>query len=349
MEHLGNYGVRCFFIISGFLITTLLLKELAATGTVSLTRFYIRRSLRIFPASYAYVALIGLAASAGWITLYSGDLLHAWSYTMNYQNIQVSVPHARANGWYLNHLWSLSVEEQFYLLWPATVCLLTARRALKVAGAVVIAGPLVRLLMAYLMSASPEDMITTALSRQFEAVSDALATGCVLAGAYNWLGTKVKYQAFLRSRYFILVAILGGIFPTLLFLKSAVVFWVLSQTILNITIALCVERCVRYPEGLIGAILNASPMTAVGALSYSLYLWQEPFLNRFQGSALCSFPTNLLLVVAAAMLSYHFVERPFLQLKAKLERKWSTPEPIRPHLSDQAVQPMPSGNSATSV
>jgi peptidoglycan/LPS O-acetylase OafA/YrhL len=192
-------------------------------------------------------------------------------------------------------------------------------------------------------------MITTALSRQFEAVSDALATGCVLAGAYNWLGTKVKYQAFLRSRYFILVAILGGIFPTLLFLKSAVVFWVLSQTILNITIALCVERCVRYPEGLIGAILNASPMTAVGALSYSLYLWQEPFLNRFQGSALCSFPTNLLLVVAAAMLSYHFVERPFLQLKAKLERKWSTPEPIRPHLSDQAVQPMPSGNSATSV
>jgi len=324
LDHLGNYGVRCFFIISGFLITTLLLKELDVAGSISLSAFYLRRCLRIFPASYAYVGLISLAAAGGLITLYPGDLLHAWTYTMNYQNIPVAIRHARANGWYLNHLWSLSVEEQFYLLWPAAIVLLTARRALKLAGGVIIAAPFIRMLMWYMMSSSPEDVVTTALSRQFEAVSDALATGCLLAGAYNWLGERTRYQAFLRSPYFMIVLVVGGVLPTLVFLKSPILFFVGSQTVLNITMALCLERCVRYPSGLVGAFLNASPVVGIGVLSYSLYLWQELFLNPFRrDSVLFAFPVNLLMVILAALLSYHAVERPFLRLKARLERRRS--------------------------
>lgn len=340
LDHLGNYGVRCFFIISGFLITTLLLKELAATGTVSLRRFYLRRVLRIFPASFTYIGLMALAAWLGWIVLYPGDLWHALTYTMNYQNIPVAIPHARANGWYLNHLWSLSVEEQFYMLWPAAVSLLLARRALKAAATVILIAPLIRLAMCYLMAGATEDILTTALSRQFEAVADALATGCLLAGAYNWLGARPRYQAFLRSPYFLLVMIAGLLFPTLVFLKSALVFWVISQTILNITIALCLERCVRYPEGITGAILNATPITAVGVLSYSLYLWQEPFLNQYSASPLCAFPLNLGLVILASVLSYFLVEKPFLRWKASLERRWAAPGSIPAPQLNQTPLPL---------
>ena len=322
-DHLGNYGVRCFFIISGFLITTLLLKELSATGTLSLKHFYIRRALRIFPASFTYIGLIALAAALGWISLYRGDLWHALTYTMNYQNIPVSIPRARANGWFLNHLWSLSVEEQFYLLWPATMCLLMTRRALKGAAAVIFIAPVVRLLMWYFMRSATEDVVTTALSRQFEAVSDALATGCLLAGLYNWLGAKARYQAFLRSPFFALAALAGILIPTIVFLKSAIVFWVISQSLLNFTIALCIERCVRYPEGIVGAILNAKPVTIIGVLSYSLYLWQEPFLNQYYAGSVYAFPLNLGLVLGASVASYYLVERPFLRLKSRLERRWA--------------------------
>jgi peptidoglycan/LPS O-acetylase OafA/YrhL len=177
--------------------------------------------------------------------------------------------------------------------------------------------------MWYMMSASSEDVITTALSRQFEAVSDALATGCVLAGTYNWLGTKPRYQAFIRSPYFLLVLIIGGLLPTLVFLKSQILFFVASQSILNITIALCIERCVRYPHGFVGAVLNATPVAAIGVLSYSLYLWQEPFLNIFRATPLTTFPMNLLLVICSASLSYYLVERPFLRLKDRFEGRSS--------------------------
>ena len=77
----GNLGVRVFFVISGFLITFLMLDEIEATGTVSLKLFYLRRTLRIFPASYAYILFVFLASRLGWPTLVPGDLFHAVTYT----------------------------------------------------------------------------------------------------------------------------------------------------------------------------------------------------------------------------------------------------------------------------
>ena len=112
VEHVGNYGVRIFFVISGFLITGLLLKELTKTGRISLKSFYIRRTLRIFPAFYVYVLTVVILAWAGILILLPGDLLHAVTYTMNYHMVR---------SWWLNHMWSLSVEEQFYLLWPTVL------------------------------------------------------------------------------------------------------------------------------------------------------------------------------------------------------------------------------------
>src|SRR5258708_2087737 len=130
----GNLGVKIFFEISGFLITTLLLKELAASGRVSFKGFYWRRVLRIFPAFYAYIAIICAISALGLIHLKPGDLFHAITFTMNYH-------HERA--WYLNHLWSLSVEEQFYIVWPALLCWAGARRSISILVGVMVAAPFI--------------------------------------------------------------------------------------------------------------------------------------------------------------------------------------------------------------
>jgi peptidoglycan/LPS O-acetylase OafA/YrhL len=328
LDHLGNYGVRVFFVISGFLITTLLLKEFASTNTISLRKFYLRRALRILPASWVYICMVCVAATAGIISLYPGDLLHAITYTMNYHNIPLAVLHGRANNWYLNHLWSLSVEEQFYLIWPVTVALFRPRWALSVAGTVILAGPIIRAAMWHSMLNLPLDVITTAVSRQFEAVSDALATGCVLAGVYNWLGARQQYQAFLRSAYSTVILLLVITAATLVYVKSIGIFWIASQSVINIALAMVVERFVRYPNGILGNLLNSRPFVFVGAISYSLYLWQEPFLNRYHDDPVTAFPLNLLMVIICSLLSYYWIELRFLKLKDRLEKKRPSQAPV---------------------
>ena len=77
LGHVGNLGVKVFFVISGYLITTLLLKEWAKTGRINLGSFYLRRTLRIFPAFYAYIALVLISAAGGWVVLSWADVLHA--------------------------------------------------------------------------------------------------------------------------------------------------------------------------------------------------------------------------------------------------------------------------------
>ena len=98
---LGNLGVRVFFVISGFLITLLLLHERAKTGRISLLRFFLRRALRILPAAFLYIGVILVLGAMGSIVLAPGDRLHALTYTVNYHHLR---------SWYVSHLWSLSVE-----------------------------------------------------------------------------------------------------------------------------------------------------------------------------------------------------------------------------------------------
>ena len=117
---LAETGVLIFFIISGFLITTLLLHELDNSGRINLLKFYFRRTLRIFPPYYFLIAVLLVLRFLGYISLSNYDVLHAFTYTSNY---------FYPEGWYLGHPWSLSVEEQFYLLWPAILLLSGKRKA----------------------------------------------------------------------------------------------------------------------------------------------------------------------------------------------------------------------------
>ena len=306
LHHLGNFGVKVFFVISGFLITTLLLKESEKPGGINLKRFYIRRIFRILPAFYAYFLIIVILAWMGYLDLKPGDAVHAATFTMNYH-------HDRS--WYLNHTWSLSVEEQFYLLWPPLMLFWGTRKALAVALATILLSPAAR---AYMLLVMPSNV--SALTREFQAVADALATGCLLAGAYNRLGESRLYLAFLKSPWFLLVPSLGLGVPLAFYKITPGLYYVVGQSIANVAIALCVDRSVRLPSDTFGRFINTRPLVFGGVLSYSLYLWQEPFLNPSSSYNAWGLSYKVPLAVIAAVASLYLVERPFLRLRAVFDR-----------------------------
>src|ERR1700728_1401265 len=134
----GHLGVSVFFVISGFLITSLLLKEWNATGTVGLKRFYVRRAFRIFPPFYLYLGIILVLVLAGVFHTSLRAFFFAAIYCTDY--------YLGPGSWFvgLQHIWSLSVEEQFYLLWPAALLLLGKRKAVYLAGFLILISPLLR-------------------------------------------------------------------------------------------------------------------------------------------------------------------------------------------------------------
>ncbi len=307
MFDLGNMGVRVFFVISGYLITGLLIREQELTGTISLPSFYFRRTMRIFPAYYTFLAFVALAAAGGWVVLGPHDMLHALTYTENYNN---------NHEWVIGHTWSLSVEEQFYLLWPAVLLLAGLRRGFRIAALFACAVPLIRTVMHYW---TPAWYPHTGYN--FELIGDAIATGCLLAGWRSQLWANPRYRRLLQSAWFWLV-------PAVVLAISAEndharLQGLFGITAMNVGVAICLDWAIRNADSAVGRVLNWAPFVFVGQMSYSLYLWQQPFLDRSSTAAFSRFPLNILLALIAALASYYLVERPCLRARKRIEVWWN--------------------------
>jgi peptidoglycan/LPS O-acetylase OafA/YrhL len=302
----GNLGVKVFFVISGYLITNLLLHELNKTSKIHIGKFYFRRTFRIFPPCYFMIAALILFGLMGWINLTPRDVLHAVTYTSNYYP---------ERSWHVGHTWSLGVEEQFYLLWPAVLVVLGRRKGFWAAASLIFICPIIRVFLWHFYK-------TAGIGFRFETVADAIATGCLLAGAHIWLGTQPLYNRILASKWFVAVPVTVLLFHTLY--GHPTIYYLISHTVMNIGIALCLHWCVTHHTGKVGRILNSSPLVFIGLISYSLYLWQQIFLNRGSMSAFTQFPLNIILVVAASLVSYFVVEQPFLRLRQRLEKSLFT-------------------------
>ena len=304
-EH-ASLGVQIFFVISGYLITTLILDEERNTGRISLKLFYARRSIRIFPPLYFFLLFLAIGLWTGMLELPKYNLLFAASYTMNF------VP-SRAGAWVTGHLWSLSAEEQFYLVWPAAIRFAGKARALILAAILAICSPLAALIV-YQMNHD--------LGLRFLGVlSDSIAWGCVLAGAMPWLRRQRLFCTALSARAGGLVVII------ILFIdhrNHPRIHFLVSETMLNLCVCYCIARYTEFPRTIGGCFLNNRAVVSVGRISYSLYLWQQLFLNMNGMSVLQTFPINIATTFCCATTSYRTVEQPLARLRKRLRPNAAT-------------------------
>jgi Predicted acyltransferases len=312
----GGLGVLAFFVLSGFLITWLLIGEEAATQTVSLSRFYLRRSFRIFPAFYVYFALILLLMMVRHHPIDVPQAVSAGLYVTNYYQALFGDPNTG-----LSHTWSLAVEEQFYLLWPLAFLLLrNNERRFKTLALLI---PLVwvyREALIYVFHVR-ESYIYEA----FDARADHLLIGCFLAISLRCGRFGRMWGAACASPSRILVTIallactvaLGHVVPMADYRDS--VEFVVEPVLVFILIGQLIAAPTR---GAVSAPFNWSGMRYLGRLSYSIYLYQQvltyPIMKRFEATPVLALAATVAVIVIVAACSYHLVERPFLRLRDRV-------------------------------
>jgi peptidoglycan/LPS O-acetylase OafA/YrhL len=310
----GFLGVQLFFVLSGFLITALMLRERERTGHVSRKGFYLRRALRILPAYAVYLAVVAVLPPMADTSLTPSDWFSALTYTVNFHSLPIPVA--------ISHVWSLSVEEHFYLLWPLVLAagsLAAARWAAL--GCMVFClgfrciGFLVR------PDAGPWLDLWT-VSRM-----DDIAVGCLLALATSSPQWRQRLDGLTARLPVLALAIAmlalsqilgtrsgGGriLSPTAFALACG-----MSNTINALSIAVLLWAAMTRPFGLHGWLLNCRFMAGIGAISYSLYLWHVLFCDPEPG-LVNAFPLNIVLMFGVAQLSYFLIEKRFLALKDRL-------------------------------
>lgn len=290
-----HFGVQIFFVISGFLITSLLLKEHETAGRISLKNFYLRRTFRIFPAALVYIAFATAARFLLHHPFPLKYLLAALTYTMCYTT---------SGPWVLAHLWSLSVEEQFYLLWPAGLVLAFGLRK-KTCWAVMVVAPLVRLVYA----AHGSKLIEYA----FPAVADSLAAGCLLA-LYQPVLKRLPGWVYTATAACVVCA--ATLLAAVYLPHRSPLVWGAVPLLVALAIHILVTRR--------DWILNNRAIVYVGTLSYALYLFQQPFITQSATTNRWSaFPLNLFLALGFALLAHYLVEQPMLRVGHRLSRKAS--------------------------
>jgi peptidoglycan/LPS O-acetylase OafA/YrhL len=282
----GPVGVRIFFVISGYLITTILEREHERTSSISLRNFYIRRAYRIFPAALFFM---GIVFAVYWRSLRWFEISAAFLYLANYLPFRP---------WVLAHLWSLSVEEQFYLLWPGVLKKWYQRRV-PILLCVMAFSPVYTAGLYYLKW---YDMVG---GDTLPTVADGLALGCLISVF------RRRWPKIPKSVAALLVAAMIAI-PLYKVTSAAGTLCVLFllKPILTAAIGGILIHVVQNPYW----ILNFAPVVWLGQISYSLYLWQQPFTHAAD-NPVPAWRYGIFGAFAMACVSYYLIERPVLRYR----------------------------------
>ena len=311
----GGLGVDIFFLISGFLITNLLIQEHEAYGKVSFKKFYKRRTLRIFPAYYALLFVYYLLQKTNYLHLSTMNWISDLTYTKQFfQDEAVET----------THLWSLSVEELFYLIWPFLYVRFFSKASIKYLACLVVSFAFLR----FQNYAYPKYHYSNTIF----STGDALLVGCFVAIYYDRLAAWVCNNSRVLLLAFLLLFVLAFTEPYVYHLvsmrqhtKNQIFLQYLVLPLLN---ALCgskglltnvlVAIILVYSINVRGywyRFLNAPITNYIGLLSYSLYLWQQIFITDRMRNLYLPLPTIILCIAVSAHMSYYLIEKPFLRLK----------------------------------
>ena len=315
-------GVRVFFGLSGFLITSRLLEEEQHLSRIDLPRFYWRRIFRILPAAYTYLALIGVLAIAGSVAIKPTSYAGAAFFFINYLHAGTRVT---------AHYWSLAVEEHFYLFWPVILVLAGRSQRLVVGAALACAITFWRAVdfgLSLTMSFEAhyprtlwEGMQRTDLCVDFLLWGSVVA---VLQGNQGWMRRFNSFAGTIALASATAIALVIAI-PPAHQLKYAVINALLRPAVAGIAIALLLVSGSLRPGSMVGRLLESPPLRWLGRLSYSLYLWQQLFLTPEVSSQgwlafLQHAPFNIAAALGMALLSQQWVEKPLIRFGARWKR-----------------------------
>lgn len=315
---IGVVGVELFFAISGFLITWLLLRERARQGSVSLKRFWARRALRILPPLTVMFAGYAVAAAAGVFSWSWPSFIGAASFTRN-----LAIPGADwGKDWFFAHTWSLSMEEQFYAVWPLVFVAFAGRRGLA-------QGLLATILAAPLVALACEHRLAPV--RNLLPFVPYLALGCWLAVRMQARDFLLAQAAWLPRGPGLLALFIAALAVTTLRNEHRMAWlWAPLDPCLTLLTALALLAAAMQPRGALAQVLAAPSLRALGMISYSLYLWQELFFGPegvYRHPWLWSvWPFNLAAALACATASYWLVER----TSARLKSRWASASSAAP-------------------
>ncbi|MCH2020955.1 MAG: acyltransferase [Saprospiraceae bacterium] len=304
----GIYGVEIFFAISGFLITLILLEQKGKSNLRLLTykNFIIKRVLRLFPIQYLLLFFFSFLSYHGHILWLEGEWIYYYSYCTNILFY--------TDGWrsiQLNHLWSLAVEEQFYLFWPLVILFLPAKKE-WIAMVVLI------FIALYSKIFIVHENLRVATFYHF----DTLCGGGLMAYLIKY---KDGLKTVIKNKSNVILIFIVTCLLLLAVLTNQSIFYPILVSIVAISLVLL---CYSDISGIVGHILNNHFLQYFGKISYGLYLYHKfiPFyfgrileklnLSLSSGSMLV---ISLCITIVLAMLSYHFIEIRFLKHKEKFD------------------------------
>jgi peptidoglycan/LPS O-acetylase OafA/YrhL len=332
----GYIGVDLFFVLSGFLITRLLLDERARDGSISFRVFYIKRVLRIFPIYYLCVFIFALVYARG-----DGDLASLLTYTFNYYKPLHPAPTA------LEHTWSLSVEEQFYLVWPLLIATIPMLWGKWLTGIVV---PALSLLTALLIAASFESTFAAnVIYMSGPTRMMSLSLGAFLAFAEAAGGKPETRQAALLAVAGIAVLGIDNIARAVHLIPAGGFYWcaaLVGYAMLSLGAVALLIGSENVVVVRVKALLCLPPVRYIGTISYGLYLYHylilflldlAPYQVDTTGTTLTRELEAVTLTFLVAHLSFRYIESPLIKLKSRLRppaaagaRREAEREPIAP-------------------
>jgi peptidoglycan/LPS O-acetylase OafA/YrhL len=308
----GYIGVDVFFVLSGFLITVLLLQEHAALGTVSLKRFYVRRALRLLPALLVVCASVMTVASFV-------PRLEERTETMrgSLAALTYTAAPAAAFGWadlgLMLHTWSLSVEEYFYLFWPLLLLALLRRHRPVLERALILL--LIAAIAYRWWAADSAGWSITRIAYGPDSRLGQLLVGCALAVFL------AKVTPRLRAWHGAAALALLVAFVLLPFGQVNDFYYHGGSTAVALGSAVLIAACMAGPSSALSRLLSTRPMVWIGRRSYGIYLWNPPLVGITAATPVpgrLQLPVKLALTFLVPALSYRWIERPFLRLGRRL-------------------------------